>query len=144
MVTQLVLGAIAVVLGFLGPDWPSSVATALAVVGAAIAVIGALFLLTGVIALGHSLTPFPKPRDESSLREGGVFGLVRHPLYGGAILIFLGWSMASSPLALVATVVLGLLLELKSRREEAWLVERYDDYEAYRARVRWKFIPGIR
>jgi protein-S-isoprenylcysteine O-methyltransferase Ste14 len=37
-----------------------------------------------------------------------------------------------------------LFLELKARREEAWLVARYAGYEAYRRRVRWKFFPGLR
>jgi protein-S-isoprenylcysteine O-methyltransferase Ste14 len=142
--TQLVLGGIAVLLGIVGPDWPPSVATPLTAVGALAATIGVLFLLAGIVTLGSSLTPFPKPKAEAPLREGGVFGLVRHPLYGGAMLIFAGWSMASSPLALFPTASLVVLLELKSRREEAWLVEQYDGYEAYRARVRWKFVPGIR
>jgi protein-S-isoprenylcysteine O-methyltransferase Ste14 len=45
---------------------------------------------------------------------------------------------------LPAAVTLVAFFELKSRREEAWLVERYPGYPTYRDRVRWKFVPGIR
>jgi protein-S-isoprenylcysteine O-methyltransferase Ste14 len=48
------------------------------------------------------------------------------------------------PLALVPTAVAAVFLELKSRREEAWLAERYTEYDEYRRRVRWRFIPGVR
>ena len=55
----------------------------------------------------------------------------------------LGWSIATvSPLALVPTVLLALLFDAKSRREEAWLTERVRGYAAYRARTR-KFVPGV-
>jgi protein-S-isoprenylcysteine O-methyltransferase Ste14 len=56
----------------------------------------------------------------------------------------LGWSLATRPLALAASVVLAGYLEVKSEREETWLVERYPGYPAYRDRVRWKFVPRIR
>jgi protein-S-isoprenylcysteine O-methyltransferase Ste14 len=41
----------------------------------------------------------------------------------------------------VAVVLLGFF-ELKSRREETWLEERFPDYPAYRARTR-RLIPWI-
>jgi protein-S-isoprenylcysteine O-methyltransferase Ste14 len=44
----------------------------------------------------------------------------------------------------VGALGLGAYLELKSRREERWLAERYPGYEAYRRRTRWKFVPGLR
>ena len=74
---------------------------------------------------------------------GGVYRRVRHPIYGGLILIAVGWSLISSPLALVFTFVLGLLLEVKSRLEESMLVQRFPEYDAYRDRVRWRFVPGV-
>jgi protein-S-isoprenylcysteine O-methyltransferase Ste14 len=68
---------------------------------------------------------------------------VRHPIYGGTLLVALGWSLLSSPLALFPTALLAFLLELKSRHEESMLAERFPEYEAYRRRVRWRFVPGI-
>ena len=128
----------------LGPGWPQSAAHALRALGAVVAAIGTLLFLTGAICLGRSLTPFPRPRNDASLREGGAYAFVRHPMYGGVILTFVGWSLAATPLGLAATALGALFLELKTRREETWLVEQYSGYAAYRRRVRWKFVPGVR
>ena len=35
------------------------------------------------------------------------------------------------------------LLDLKARREEAWLEERYAGYEAYRLRTPHRFVPWL-
>lgn len=141
---QVVLVALVVLAEILGPGWPESVAVVLFVAGVTIIALGTALFLAGVLALGRSLTPFPKPRDEASLNEGGAYGFVRHPMYGGVILAIAGWSLARTPVGLAMTAVAVLFLELKSRREEAWLVARYAGYEEYRRRVRWKFFPGLR
>ncbi len=128
----------------LGPRWPDSAAHPLAAAGVVVASMGILLFLTGAFSLGRSLTPLPKPKDDASLREGGAYALVRHPMYGGVIVAVAGWSMAATPLGLAATALCALFLELKTRREETWLRERYPSYDVYRRRVRWKFVPGIR
>ncbi|MGH2579355.1 MAG: methyltransferase family protein [Actinomycetota bacterium] len=102
----------------------------------------ALFV-AGVVGLGNSLTPFPKPSERSTLRVDGVYRLVRHPIYGGSMLVAIGWSLISSLLALLATAFLAALFELKARHEESMLVVRFPEYAAYRRRVRWRFVPGV-
>jgi protein-S-isoprenylcysteine O-methyltransferase Ste14 len=139
---QMLLVLTTAALGFVGPTWPWH--PILIAIGVLLAVVGAGIALAGIVGLGTSLTPLPKPRDRSTLREDGIFGMVRHPIYSGAIALAFGWSLATTPLALAATVVGSLFVELKSRREEAWLLERYPAYQGYRRRVRWKFVPGIR
>ncbi len=111
--------------------------------GAAVGAAGIVLFLAGAVGLGRSLTPFPRPRERGRLAEGGVYRLVRHPIYGGALLVALGWSIARAPWGLIATVVLVLFFELKARREEGWLVERYPGYEDYRRRVRRRFVPWL-
>ena len=65
-------------------------------------------------------------------------------MYGGGILIALGWStIFTSLVGLVLTVVLAVFLDLKARREEAWLGERLDGYTAYRTRTPHKLIPFL-
>lgn len=144
MFGQLVFIAIAFALGFLGPPWPKASDTILTIGAAALGALGLAMLVAGGAFLGASLTPFPRPRQGATLRRSGVYRWVRHPMYGGGILVVTGWSLATSPLGLVGTAVLGAFLELKSRREEAWLLERYPAYASYRRETRWKFVPGIR
>jgi protein-S-isoprenylcysteine O-methyltransferase Ste14 len=142
VVGQFVLGAAIVALGIAGPRWPNAIP--LLVAGIVIGIAGLTLFVAGVVALGSSLTPFPRPSERSTLREGGVYRLVRHPIYGGLLLVAFGWSLVWSPLALLGTALLVIVFELKSRYEELLLTERYSEYEAYRRRVRWRFVPGVR
>jgi protein-S-isoprenylcysteine O-methyltransferase Ste14 len=120
---------------FPGAGWP--------LVGIVIAAAGLVLVLLGSLSLGRSLSPFPRPNRNARLVESGVFALVRHPIYTGFCLLGLGWSaLWMSLAALAATVALFLLLDVKSRREERWLEERFADYARYRARVS-KLVPFI-
>jgi len=143
VIAQFVLGAAILVLGIVGFAWPDGVSRALTFVGVLVGAFGMVLLAQGFGALGSSLTPFPRPLENAALREGGVYGRVRHPIYGGVLLLALGWSLALSPLALAATVLLWVLLELKSRHEESMLLDRYPEYRTYRERVRRRFVPGV-
>jgi protein-S-isoprenylcysteine O-methyltransferase Ste14 len=139
---QVALGVVTLGLGAIGPSWPAG-ERPLAFAGWVLIVAGFAMLVAGGGVLGSSLTPFPKPTAGSMLREQGIYRVIRHPMYGGTIVLFTGYGLIASPLAFAGTAALVILLERKSRREEGWLVERYPEYEAYRRRTRWKFVPGI-
>jgi protein-S-isoprenylcysteine O-methyltransferase Ste14 len=140
---QVVLLLAVVGAAWWGAPWPSQIRTATRVAGAAAILAGVSLSLAGSRALGSALTPFPRPRDGAAFREDGVYALSRHPIYGGVMLIALGGSLISSPVALIPTALLGLLFEGKRRREEAWLAERYPEYRSYRSRVSRSFLPFL-
>lgn len=142
-VAQFALGVAILVAGIAGQGWSAMTAPPRVVGGIAIGVAGWGLFVAGLVGLGSSLTPFPKPSERSTLRTGGAYRLVRHPIYGGSMLVALGWSLMSSPLALLPTGLLAVLFELKSRHEESMLRARFPDYDAYRRRVRWRFVPGV-
>ena len=100
-------------------------------------------MVGGSAGLGKQLTPFPRPIDDGTLRQDGVYGLVRHPMYGGALLLILGWALLSSPLAIVPLGAAAVFLDAKRRREEAWLNEEFSGYADYRRTVRRQFIPFV-
>jgi protein-S-isoprenylcysteine O-methyltransferase Ste14 len=105
--------------------------------------LGALLAVVGVLSLGPNLTIVPRPKEGAELVQSGVYRIVRHPIYGGVILGSLGWAILyNGPLTLVYALLLAIVLDVKSRREERWLIEKYPDYEAYRQRVR-KLIPFV-
>lgn len=136
------LGA-ALLAGLIGREWPGPATTVRFVSGLALAGAGGTLALAGIRRLGAALSPFPRPVEGSALREDGVYRLVRHPIYGGLLLVALGWSLLSSPAALVPTVGLAVVLEGKRRREEAWLVAQDPTYPAYRVRVPRRFVPFV-
>lgn len=138
---QLAALAGTVAAGSLGGGWPQRGAPERELLGAILLGGGILLLSLGAAALGRSLTPYPAPAAGASLRRDGVYGRVRHPIYGGLIGLALGWSLLSAPLALAPAALLVAVLELKSRAEEALLAERFCDYDDYRAATPARFLP---
>jgi protein-S-isoprenylcysteine O-methyltransferase Ste14 len=112
--------------------------------------LSAIFGILAIVFLGRSLsdfgqniTPLPHPRDEGQLVKTGIYGLVRHPMYSGVI--YLALAYASWPMSwihLVGLIVLFVVFDAKSRREEAWLTEKFSDYSNYSNSVK-KLIPWI-
>lgn len=127
-----------------GLGWPPSVAPVFYAAGAAVLAAGGTLLVAGAIGLGSALTPFPAPRSAGELQTGGVYRLARHPMYGGGILIALGWSaIFATVVGLALTLLLAVFADLKSRREELWLERHYAGYAVYRSRIRHRLIPFV-
>ena len=140
---QVALLVVIVAAGIVGPDWPSRLYY-VRIAAAAVSALSGLYLLTGgIVRLGRQLTPFPKPVEQGSVQRGGPYGLVRHPMYGGVLLLTLAWALVSSALALVPWVLAAAFLDAKRRREEAWLLETHPDYGEYRAQVRHSLLPFV-
>jgi protein-S-isoprenylcysteine O-methyltransferase Ste14 len=140
---QLLVIAVVVISGDLGPRWPDPIRIPLRIGGVAFAAAGLALVIGGRFALGRSFSPFPRPRPDVDLVGAGAYRLVRHPLYGGFILLGFAWCLLTSPVGLAAEVLVVAVHEAKRRREEAWLLERYPGYAAYRARVRRALIPWV-
>ena len=140
---QLVLfGAIAVS-GLVGPAWEGWLRVVGMGFGAALIACGGVLSLRGVVDLRESLTPFPKPLPGARLVETGSYRLVRHPIYGGLILGAVGWGLfMAAPVSLVLALGLAVFFNLKSRREEAWLAEQFEEYDAYRSRTK-RMLPWV-
>jgi protein-S-isoprenylcysteine O-methyltransferase Ste14 len=127
--------------GFIGPLWSGSARVVGAIAGAALIAFGIGLVTAGILGLRRQLTAFPRPVPGGRLIEAGVYGLVRHPMYGGGLVAAVGWGLAmASPMALAGAIVLAAFADLKSRREEAWLGDQFPGYAAYRRRTR-RLIP---
>lgn len=88
----------------------------------------------GVLDLGDSLTPWPKPTSKNELQTTGSFSLARHPIYGGLLIGCFGLSLVSLSFPrLFFTIILFLVLDVKASLEEKWLAEVHPSYTEYQA-----------
>jgi len=111
--------------------------------GVLLFVVGGWVVGVGVRRLGPSRTAMPRPRDDATLIQDGIYARIRHPIYAGLVGLGVGWALGTISLpALIGALVLAVVLDLKARREEVWLAERYPEYPDYRARTH-RFIPGV-
>ncbi|HEY8246350.1 MAG TPA: isoprenylcysteine carboxylmethyltransferase family protein [Hyphomicrobium sp.] len=74
----------------------------------------------------------------------GPYAFVRHPMYSGAILYFLGIALLlGSWYAVAIAVVLVALFGLRAVWEEQTLIDELPGYATYAQRVRYRLIPSI-
>ncbi len=123
--------------------WSTRPGLMAAVGGPALIALGLALALRAMADLRQGLTPFPRPVEGAPLVVSSAYRRVRHPIYSGVLLAAFGWALLTiSLLVLGLAALLAVLFDVKSRREEAWLVEAYPEYRLYRERTR-RFIPGI-
>ena len=83
-------------------------------------------------------------RGDQRVISSGLYGVVRHPMYAAALVLFLGvplalgsyWGLFAIPFAIV-----GLAARLLD--EERHLVRDLPGYDDYRCKVRYRLVPGI-
>jgi protein-S-isoprenylcysteine O-methyltransferase Ste14 len=112
-----------------------------------------LRLSTGIIVLGIAGSfakaglnlVFGETRETPAVIDTGVFGRVRHPIYLGSILLYLGLTIIT--LSLAAALLLLIIVTFYhyiSRHEEKLLLAKYgSDYADYMSRVPMWF-PRLR
>ena len=76
--------------------------------------------------------------------QEGVYGKIRHPMYLGIIVGFLGIPLAlSSWWAMIPSVVIVGLFIYRTDREDQMLKDGLDGYVEYMEKVKYKLLPGI-
>jgi len=76
--------------------------------------------------------------------DSGPYAIVRHPLYLGGLIMFIGVPLAlGSYWALVPMAVATVVIIVRIVLEERTLREELEGYKEYAGRVRYRLIPGI-
>ncbi len=74
----------------------------------------------------------------------GVYGIVRHPMYLGGILLFIGTPMLlGSIYGVIIGISMLLLLTFRIIGEEKMMVNELDGYTEYKKKVKYRLIPFI-
>ena len=108
--------------------------------------VAAAFLLFRSFTDNTFLSPLVRIQRERKQQvvSTGVSGFVRHPMYLGASLMFVGGPLLLGSLVGIAVgAALTLLLAVRIRGEERLLATELEGYDAYRQRVRYRLVPFI-
>ena len=102
--------------------------------------VGLLITLAGVVSLGRS---FGLIAADRGIKTSGAYRVVRHPLYAGYLLGYLGYlGVYPSLWNCAITVGTAVALNWRAHVEERFLA-RDRAYRAYLRRVRWRFLPSL-
>lgn len=113
-------------------------------IGLALAVAGAALAIWSRHLLGRNWSASVQLKEGHELIVAGPYRVIRHPIYTGFLLLFLGSAlMVGEWRGLLAVAIVFVSFWFKLRKEEAWMIERFGDaYREYRRKTR-ALIPAI-
>jgi protein-S-isoprenylcysteine O-methyltransferase Ste14 len=126
-------------------QWTTSVPIYLKVLGG-IALLFSFFFFYRSYTDNTFLSPLVRIQTDRKhqLVSTGVYGIVRHPMYLGGILMFIGAPLLlGSYFGLALGLVITILLAFRAIGEEKMLMSELDGYDKYRNKVKYRFIPFI-
>ena len=107
---------------------------------------GSFFLFFRSYTDNTFLSPLVRIQEDRNQRvvSTGVYGFVRHPMYLGGILMFIGAPLVLGSLyGLLAGITLTILLMVRILGEEAMLTRDLEGYREYMNNVRYRLFPFI-
>jgi protein-S-isoprenylcysteine O-methyltransferase Ste14 len=110
------------------------------VVGAGILVMGMVVQVHAKLTLGRSLGCVPAHRG---LKLTGPYRFVRHPMYAGYLFSHLAFLLMNPTLWNLGVYALCYSLQIPRLLAEERLLGRDPRYQAYRAAVCYRLIPGV-
>jgi len=102
--------------------------------------IGIAGMIFSLMSLGRSFGIVPANRRVVS---SGAYRFVRHPLYLSEIIFYTGFFLGNVTLNNFMLIVFLLAGQLWRSLSEEQLLSRDANYQAYAARVRFRFLPGV-
>jgi protein-S-isoprenylcysteine O-methyltransferase Ste14 len=123
----------------------------LRIFNAAIAVLGTILTLLGMGGavfcrryLGRFWTAETTVQPNHLIVEGGPYSYVRHPIYTGAILMYIGTALVFPTWwNIIATLLIILAYILKTLDEDLYLEGNLTGYTDYQRRVPYRLIPKV-
>lgn len=129
--------------GWLGAGWAQQ-SLPLFWVGALLVAAGLLFSVWARTVLGGNWSGTVTIKQDHNIIRAGPYRLIRHPIYTGLLVAFIGSALARPQWrGVLAVVIAAAALWRKLRMEERWLATAFGaPYEDYR-KTTWALIPYI-
>lgn len=82
--------------------------------------------------------------ENQKVIDTGLYGIVRHPMYSAAILLFLSMPLLlGSLISFIIFLVFPILMIVRIKNEEEVLSKELEGYEDYKKKVKYRLIPFI-
>ena len=135
--------ALLVVSGFDHRFGWSNVPTTVALVGNVLAAVGLLITMVVVVQNSYAAANITVEADQTVVSTG-LYGLVRHPMYFGGLVMLIGMPFAlGSYWAVVIVLVDLVLLAARILDEEKALTEELTGYREYTEKVHSRLVPHV-
>ena len=107
-------------------------------------VVGVVLYLKAPELLAKRLNTTEQEPEQKKVIDTGLYGVVRHPMYGAVTILFLSMPLVlGSAAALIPFLFLPAVLIQRIKNEEQVLEEGLAGYREYKQRVRWRMVPFI-
>jgi protein-S-isoprenylcysteine O-methyltransferase Ste14 len=121
----------------------SNVPTPVVIVGNILVAVGLGVAQLVVIQNSYAAATITVEADQKVVSTG-LYGLVRHPMYFGTLIMMIGTPLAlDSYWGLLATVFALPLLTARIEDEEKMLRQELDGYDEYTQKVHYRLVPGV-
>jgi len=121
----------------------SAVPTPVCLLGDALVAIGLTLAMVVVIQNGYAAANVTVEAGQT-LVSTGLYGLVRHPMYTGNVILMVGVPLALGSYWGLVFVAPGLIvLALRIRDEERLLTQELSGYREYTTQVRYRLLPYV-
>ncbi len=118
------------------PQWVTYMGTAL--------FLAAYVLYAEVLRENTYLSRTVEVRDGQTVIDTGLYGIVRHPMYGVTILLFLSIPLILGSLyAFFVFLLYPLIIAKRIKGEEAFLEQELDGYREYKQKVKYRLLPFV-
>ena len=96
-----------------------------------------IIIVFSVKELWKSLSPMPRPKENSKLITSGIYRLFRHPMYYSLIIISFSFFIKSLTIYnLILSIILTFIISNKIKIEEKYLTKKFHNYTFYKNQVK--------
>ena len=121
----------------------STVPTSVVVAGNVL-VLGGLLLAEVVVIQNNYAAATITVEEEQPVVSTGLYGIVRHPMYVGALIMMVGMPLALASYWGLLTIIPGVLVFVaRITDEEKALRQELDGYDEYTRKVHYRLVPGV-
>ena len=100
-------------------------------------ILALIFIIFSVKDLGKSLSPMPRPKENSKLITIGIYRIMRHPMYYSLIIISFSLFIKSFTIYnFILSILLTFIISNKIKIEEEYLTQKFNKYTLYKKEVK--------